>query len=150
MKKLAILTLVLLSIISCKEKKSESNTDASNDVAKIQTTIKTYAEISISQGGEWIDGPRGHKEYNAGSSFKNIDSLHVPKEHTDHTWFIRYEGPGWENNQIGYRLYLDWRNAIDIFGKKVDSLVLPYVGQDGFDSYHDPADWGQDILKAVK
>lgn len=150
MKKLAILTLVLLSIISCKEKKSESNTDASNDVAKIQTTIKTYAEISISQGGEWIDGPRGHKEYNAGSSFKNIDSLHVPKEHTDHTWFIRYEGPGWENNQIGYRLYLDWRNAIDIFGKKVDSLVLPYVGQDGFDSYHDPADWGQDILKAGK
>ncbi|WNH09141.1 DUF4861 family protein [Thalassobellus suaedae] len=58
--------------------------------------------------------------------------------------------PGWENSQIGYRLYLDWRNAIDIFGKKVDSLVLPYVGQKGFDSYHEPADWGQDILKAGK
>ena len=97
-----------------------------------------------------VDGSRGHKEYNAGTSFKNINSLQVPKEHTDHSWFIRYEGPGWENSQIGYRLYLDWRNAIDIFGKKVDSLVLPFVGQDGFDSYHEPTPWGQDILKAGK
>lgn len=150
MKNLIILAIAFLSVFSCKEKKSQDATDTSNDVAEVRLTSKTYAEISIAQGGEWIDGPRGHKEYNAGTSFKNIDSLHVPKEHTDHTWFIRYEGPGWENGQIGYRIYLDWRNAIDIFGKKVDSIVLPYVGQDGFDSYHEPTDWGQDILKAGK
>jgi hypothetical protein len=150
MKNLAILSIVFLSLFSCKEKKTESIPVSSNNEIEEQTSQKTYAEISVAQGGEWIDGPRGHKEYNAGSSFKNIDSLNVPKEHTDHTWFIRYEGPGWENSQIGYRIYLDWRNAIDIFGKKVDSLVLPYVGQDGFDSYHETSDWGQDILKAGK
>ena len=82
--------------------------------------------------------------------FENVESLDVPKEHTDHSWFIRYEGPGWENKQVGYRLYLDWRNAIDIFGKKVDTMVLAEVGQDGFDSYHENAEWGQDILKAGK
>lgn len=148
MKKLAILSIVFISLLSCKDKKTK--TETKEEVSKEMVPLKTYAEISVAQGGEWIDGPRGHKEYNSGSSFKNIDSLHVPKEHTDHTWFIRYEGPGWENGQVGYRIYLDWRNAIDIFGKKVDSLVLPYVGQDGFDSYHETSDWGQDILKAGK
>lgn len=141
MKKLSILTIILLIVCSCKSIQTNENSDSK---------LKTYAEISIAQGGKWIDGPRGHKEYNGGISFKNVNSLQVPKEHTDHSWFIRYEGPGWENNQIGYRLYLDWRNAIDIYGKKVDSLVLPYVGQDGFDSYHEPSPWGQDILKAGK
>ncbi|MFM1877276.1 MAG: hypothetical protein RLZZ241_142 [Bacteroidota bacterium] len=113
-------------------------------------TNKTLAEISVAQDGRWIDGPRGHKEYTDARGFKNVDQLVVPKEHTDHSWFVRYEGPGWENAQVGYRIYLDWRNAIDIFGKKVDTMVLPYVGQDGFDSYHEASDWGQDILKAGK
>ncbi|WP_370479139.1 DUF4861 family protein [Tamlana flava] len=148
MKKLAILSIVFLSLFSCKDKKSVSDTVISEEISDEMVPQKTYAEISIAQGGEWVDGTRGHKEYNAGTSFKNVDSLQVPKEHTDHSWFIRYEGPGWENSQVGYRLYLDWRNAIDIFGKKVDSIVLPYVGQDGFDSYHEPSPWGQDILKA--
>jgi len=137
MRKITIISIVFLSLFSCKSTQYNGH-------------LKTYAEISIAQGGQWVDGPRGHKEYQGGTSFKNVNSLKVPREHTDHSWFIRYEGPGWENNQIGYRLYLDWRNAIDIYGKKVDSLVLPYVGQDGFDSYHEPAPWGQDILKAGK
>jgi len=45
---------------------------------------------------------------------------------------------------------LDWRNAIDIFGKVTDSLILPQVGQDGFESYHNKCSWGMDILKAGK
>lgn len=147
MRKFAILSIAFFGLISCKSNQSK---DSSETNTNKKTTFKTYAEISIAQGGTWIDGPRGHKEYDGGTSFKNINSLQVPKEHTDHSWFIRYEGPGWENNQIGYRIYLDWRNAIDIYGKKVDSLVLPYVGQDGFDSYHEPSDWGLDILKAGK
>lgn len=151
MKKIVLLLSSVLSIIACKENPSKTDeVSTSNNQKNVETSLKTYAELSIAQGGEWIDGSRGHKEYNAGTSFKNINSLQVPKEHTDHSWFIRYEGPGWENNQIGYRLYLDWRNAIDIYGKKVDSLVLPFVGQDGFDSYHEASAWGQDILKAGK
>lgn len=147
MKKLGLVIILFLTILACKKQKEASSITAVNPK---ENTQKTYAEISMAQEGTWVDGPRGHKEYNGGTSFKNVNSLQIPEEHTDHTWFIRYEGPGWENSQIAYRLYLDWRNAIDIFGKKVDTLVLPYVGQDGFDSYHDPAPWGMDILKAGK
>jgi hypothetical protein len=102
---------------------------------------RTQAELSIRKGGEWKD-----RIYNGGK-FENITFLRVPDEHTDHSFYIRYEGPGWESDKVGYRFYLDWRNAIDIFGKKVDTLVLQNVGQDGFDSYHEIAPWGVDILK---
>jgi len=105
---------------------------------------KTYAEISIKDGGQWND-----RKYEGGT-FKNVETLKVPANHTDHSWYIRYEGPGWESNKVGYRLYLDWRNAIDIYGKKTDTLVLAHVGQDGFDSYHKMSDWGADILKVAK
>ncbi|MFY0481408.1 DUF4861 family protein [Flavobacterium sp. PLA-1-15] len=105
---------------------------------------KTYAEISIKEGGKW----NGRKY--EGGTFKNVESLNVPANHTDHSWYIRYEGPGWESNKVGYRLYLDWRNAIDIYGKLTDTLVLPQVGQDGFDSYHKMDNWGADILKVAK
>lgn len=149
MKNLAIISIVFFSLFSCKEKKSDATKETPNITAESQIASKSYAEISIAQGGKWVDGSRGHKEYIDGT-FKNVNELQVPAEHTDHSWFIRYEGPGWENSQIGYRIYLDWRNAIDIFGKKTDSLVLPYVGQEGFDSYHEPSNWGQDILKAGK
>jgi hypothetical protein len=102
---------------------------------------RTQAEISVKVGGEWKD-----RKY-IGGEFKNIKYLRVPPEHTDHSFYIRYEGPGWESDRVGYRFYLDWRNAVDIFGKMVDTMVLQNVGQDGFDSYHEPAPWGMDILK---
>lgn len=105
---------------------------------------KTYAEVSVKEGGKW----EGRKYI--GGTFKNVQKLKLAPEHTDHSFDIRYEGPGWESNQIGYRLYLDWRNAIDIFGKKTENIILPNVGQDGFDSYHEMSDWGSDILKAGK
>jgi hypothetical protein len=108
-------------------------------------TAKTYAEISVKTDGKW----EGRK-YIGGTVFKNVDKLKLAPEHTDHSFDIRYEGPGWESNRIGYRLYLDWRNAIDIFGKKTAAIILPQVGQDNFDSYHEMSDWGADILKAGK
>ncbi|MDT0677869.1 DUF4861 family protein [Autumnicola musiva] len=148
MKKIFLIPVVAsLALFSCKDGKEQKQTSAEDTESKIQIAepqYDTYAEISIKEGGHW-EG----REYIDGQ-FKNVENLDVPKEHTDHSWFIRYEGPGWENSQIGYRLYLDWRNAIDIFGKKGDTMVLPYVGQDNFDSYHEAAPWGQDILKAGK
>ncbi|MCA6068692.1 DUF4861 domain-containing protein [Chryseobacterium sp. RG1] len=102
----------------------------------------SYAELSVKEGRKW-DG----NKY-VGGTFKNIQELTLPESHTDHSTYIRYEGIGLENNQIAYRLYLDWRNATDIFGKKVNTLVLPEVGQDGFESYHHDAAWGQDVLKS--
>lgn len=144
MKKLLIPVIAALAIISCKDNKKEKEVAVETEKTEMTYNYDTYAEISVKEGGSW----KG-REYEGGT-FKNVDTVTVPENHTDHSWYIRYEGPGWENKHVGYRLYLDWRNAIDIFGKKVDSLVLPYVGQDGFDSYHEEEDWGMDILKAGK
>lgn len=112
------------------------NASQSNEPQKL-----TQAEISVKKGGEWQE-----RKY-VGGEFENVKSLRVPKEHTDHSNYIRYEGPGWESNRVGYRFYLDWRNGIDIFGKKTEEMVLQNVGQDNFDSYHEESDWGLDILK---
>ena len=108
----------------------------------------TRAEISHKVGGEWKprkDKPE-LKEY-VGGTFQNVRELVPPPEHTDHSSFIRYEGPGIESDKVAYRVYLDWRNGFDIFGKKVATPILPRVGQDGYESYHHMADWGMDILK---
>ena len=104
-------------------------------------TPRVQAELSVKTGGSW------NGRVYEGGTFKNIDFLRVPPEDTDHSFFIRYEGPGWESDRVGYRFYLDWRNAIDVFGKLTDTLVLQDVGQDGYDSYHEHSAWGQDILK---
>lgn len=105
---------------------------------------RTQAELSHKVNGEWKD-----REY-TGGTFKNVDYLRVPKEHKDHSWFIRYEGPGWESDLVGYRLYLDQRNAVDVFGKRVSEPVLQKAGLDGFDSYHELQEWGMDVLKVAK
>jgi hypothetical protein len=102
---------------------------------------RTQAELSVKVGGQW-DG----NKY-IGGTFENTDYLRVPDAHTDHSSYIRYEGPGWESDRVGYRFYLDWRNAADIFGKKTTDMILQNVGKDGFDSYHDMSDWGMDVLK---
>ncbi len=102
---------------------------------------RTQAELSRKTGGRFV------KRVYEGGAFENVRFLRVPPEHTDHSWFIRYEGPGWESDRVGYRFYLDWRNAIDMFGKKIPDMVLQDVGQDGFDSYHAMSGWGQDVLK---
>ena len=135
MKILKITTaLIVLGLTSCQAQNNKTTS----------TNPKTYAEISVKEGGKW----EGRKYI--GGTFKNVQSLKLAPEHTDHSFDIRYEGPGWESNKIGYRLYLDWRNAIDIFGKKTEEMVLQQVGLDNFDSYHEMSDWGSDILKAGK
>jgi hypothetical protein len=105
---------------------------------------RTQAELSHKVGGHFEN-----RKY-TGGHFHNVDSLRVPDEHTDHSWFIRYEGPGWESDKVGYRFYLDWRNGTDVFGKSTSEMVLQNVGQDGFDSYHELQPWGMDVLKVGK
>lgn len=111
---------------------------------KVSLKAKVHAEISVKQGGKW----EGQKY--VGGEFTTVQSLKLSPEHTDHSFDIRFEGPGFENKHIAYRLYLDWRNAIDLFGKYSDTIVLPRVGLDGFDSYHEKCIWGSDILKVGK
>lgn len=112
---------------------------------------KTQAEISTAQGGEWkwVTKRNGNEqwEYQGTTSWKNTNHLEVAPQHWDHSFDIRYEGPGWESDKIAYRFYLDWRNACDIFGKLVSTPVLQKIGLDGFDSYHKVSEWGGDIMK---
>jgi hypothetical protein len=105
---------------------------------------RTQAELSYKTGGEW----KG-REY-IGGTFKNTDFLRVPAEHKDHSWFLRYEGPGWESDKVGYRFYLDQRNASDVYGKLTTDMVLQQVGLDGFESYHHMQPWGMDVMKVGK
>ena len=115
-----------------------------SDNEKHEFKSRTYAELSMKPGNVYYDG-KFH-----GDKFVNISKLKVLSIHTDHDALFRYEGPGWESEKVGYRFYLDWRNANDIFGKKVSKLLLDNVGvhdtvaQD--DSYHSMLDWGMDIF----
>jgi hypothetical protein len=111
---------------------------------KEEYTKRTQAELSYKTGGEW----KG-REY-IGGTFTNTDYLRVPPEHKDHSWFIRYEGPGWESDKVGYRFYLDQRNATDVYGKLTGDVVLQQVGLDGFESYHHLQPWGMDVMKVGK
>jgi unsaturated rhamnogalacturonyl hydrolase len=108
----------------------------------------TQAEISVKQGGKWQPRVKDPSlmEY-VGGRFENVRAFTPPPEHTDHSNLIRYEGPGIESDKVGYRVYLDERNGFDIFGKKVPEPVLQGVGLDGYESYHQLATWGMDILK---
>ena len=66
--------------------------------------------------------------------------------------FQKYQtdGPTWENDKIGFRHYLDGRNAKDIFGKKIADITPENVGinKDGAveDNYHVMSEWGRDIF----
>ncbi len=115
----------------------------SGEVNRIYTK-RTQAELSHKVGGEFVN--RAYK----GGEFKNVEYLRVPPEHKDHSWFIRYEGPGWESDLVGYRFYLDQRNATDVFGKVVPEPSLQFAGLDGFDSYHNMQPWGMDVMKVGK
>ncbi len=133
--------IVFLADFAPKESKKITVRYTKEESKKREYAKRTQSILSIKCGGKW----EGNKY--AGGTFKDTNYLKTPPGHTDHSEFIRFEGPGWESDKVGYRLYLDWRNGIDIFGKKVSSMVLQEVGQDGFESYHEMSPWGMDILK---
>ncbi|MDR2681229.1 MAG: DUF4861 domain-containing protein [Tannerella sp.] len=105
---------------------------------------RTHAELSHKIGGQF----EGNK-YVGGFSWVGVNRITLPGAFHDHACYLKYEGPGWESDKTGFRFYLDNRNAIDVFGKRVKDIVLPCVGIDGYDSYHEPADWGMDNLKVA-
>lgn len=76
---------------------------------------------------------------------RSVQSFDSPAGYQRDAKILTYEGPGWESDKVGYRLYLDGRNVLDIFGKKTPGIVLPQVGRG--EDYHAMADWGMDILK---
>ncbi|MFD0990124.1 DUF4861 domain-containing protein [Mariniflexile jejuense] len=60
------------------------------------------------------------------------------------------DGPTWENDKVGFRHYLDGRNAKDVFAKKTAAITPENVGIDSVggveDNYHVMHDWGRDVF----
>lgn len=98
-----------------------------------------------------------HMRKNAGNTFGNdlqSDTVPAGQPATDFSKqplppFLT-EGPAWENDKVGFRLYFDVRNGKDIWGKTTSRMVLDEVGVDTSKNYHALADWGMDILKVGK
>lgn len=63
---------------------------------------------------------------------------------------FQMDGPAWENDKVGFRHYIDGRNARDLYGKTSSKMALDTVGitpeGDLFDNYHVMEYWGRDIL----
>jgi hypothetical protein len=75
--------------------------------------------------------------------FESVQSYTEPYDFKQDNGLIFLEGPGWESNLIGYRIYFDDRNRIDIFGKRTQQLALSSINE----TYHERRAWGADILK---
>lgn len=107
---------------------------------------RTQSYLGIKTNYEKVDG------YYTGGNFESTDFVKVPSDHFAHNALFQYEGPGWESEKVGYRLYLDARNRTDIFGKKTNEFVTHIAGKndlvsDGKESYQSLQDWGMDIFK---
>ncbi|WP_337841399.1 glycoside hydrolase family 88 protein [Rheinheimera sp.] len=133
--------LLVLSQLAAAEHQQWQLTPQSSGLSP---TSRVQAEISIKEGGEWQG-----KVYKGGQ-FVNVQQVTPPAHYTDHSEYIRYEGPGIESDKVGYRIYLDWRNGFDIFGNSTGKPVLHQVGLDGYSSYHEMQPWGMDLLKVGK
>lgn len=80
--------------------------------------------------------------------FKTAERLKSNVTEISQTYF-QFEGPGWENDVVGFRNYFDARNGIDIFGKCSSGMALDECGVKGGSTYHELNDWGMDILKVA-
>lgn len=85
-------------------------------------------------------------ERNANGAREIVARTVVPAQHQPGSGIYGFEGIGWESGKVGYRLYLDYRNAIDVFGKRKPEPVLTQLALSGA-GYHAMTDWGMDILK---
>ena len=74
----------------------------------------------------------------------NVDDDDLPGNGRERSAY-RFDGVGWESQLVGYRLYLDGRNAVDIQGKRKPALYWKWIGESGVD-YQLDAGWGMDVL----
>ncbi len=75
--------------------------------------------------------------------------LRVRQDYPDRTFALfsaKYEGLGWESENIAFRIYFDPRNAIDIYGKRRQSLQLRLYATPEY-PYHDESPEGRDIFR---
>lgn len=85
------------------------------------------------------------------ANYKRVNGVPTPVDDDDGPGTLRsqgfylFDGVGWESEDIGYRLYLDERNAVDIQAKRIPGLHWNYIGKTGV-NYQLDAYWGMDVL----
>ncbi|MBU2914327.1 DUF4861 family protein [Reichenbachiella agariperforans] len=87
-------------------------------------------------------------DYDRSDAFveKDQEVRHADNIAMQYPMMYQMEGPAWENDKVGFRLYFDSRNGKDIYGKTTDKMTLHLAGVKG-QNYHKQDDWGMDVLK---
>ena len=80
------------------------------------------------------------------SQIKSSVCARIIRERTYALFSTKYEGLGWESENIAFRIYFDPRNAIDIYGKRRRSLQLRMYATPEY-PYHEESPEGRDIFK---
>lgn len=128
--------LFVVTNFSAKEKK---NTRLIWVTKAPQFTIRTSVRFGKREAENIPLQPATEETVNASQVYK---TLGFQKYQTD--------GPSWENDKVGFRHYLDGRNAKDVFGKKTPAITPENVGVNTKgaveDNYHVMYDWGRDIF----
>ena len=128
--------LFVVTNFSAKEKK---NTQLAWVKKAPKFTIRTSVRFGKREAENEPLQPATEETVNANQVYKKLG---FQKYQTD--------GPSWENDKVGFRHYLDGRNAKDVFGKKIPAITPENVGINSTgaveDNYHVMYDWGRDIF----
>jgi hypothetical protein len=108
----------------------------------IKVKKESVPQFTVRTNIHFADKNDAAKLFTEAERLKNSDTQTTQK-------YFQYEGPGWENDIVGFRNYFDARNGMDIWGKVTSEMVLPQVGLTGGPSYHELQPWGMDILKVA-
>ncbi|MEM7787618.1 MAG: DUF4861 family protein [Bacteroidota bacterium] len=98
---------------------------------------RTQADLQVREGGSWSG-----RVYRGGAMVR-VTALDVPAAQAQDSEFAYAEGPTWETDRVGFRVYMDDRARVDVFGKTGGPPALHDLGPD----YHAINDWGTDVLK---
>jgi len=98
----------------------------------------TQAFLKVQSGGSFKNGV-----YQDGIGEEKVETLDIPNKQVQGSGWAHIEGPVWESDLVGYRIYLDACNRVDIFGKSKPNLILDAISE----NYHEVQPWGTDILK---
>ncbi len=116
-----------------------------NSQARLSVSLVNPGQLPvfIQRSNVWLARPQDDGTY---KEVKEAKRPAISREnHTETRKHFQFEGPGWENDRVGFRIYFDDRNGIDIFGKTTEIMILENAGID--EDYHVLQEWGMDILK---
>lgn len=121
-----------------------ANVPAQSRIALTVTLINPgQLPVFTQRSQAWLASPQEDGSY---QEVKTVQRPAITRQNHGQTKrYFQFEGPGWENDRLGFRNYFDERNGMDIFGKTTETMVLQNVGIN--EDYHKLQSWGMDILK---